>query len=184
MNQTLNRLHGIANAVGAALFTARGTPEHLHASVMQVVRALWPRKTVPALCDVGETSERGAKYYLAERRMISAICLARLIRSDDGLHFLIAVMGDAQPAWWRGLKAQARIADVRRTERELRKQLREATAYAEEAMAGIARAETALSIQDPDFAGEQFAPHHQPGGALHRAVADGIGQPKGRNVRR
>jgi len=64
-----------------------------------------------------------AQYWLAERYELSADHLAALLRSDDGLKFLEAIMGDARPIWWRRFRHQIRLATARadlvRVQREL-----------------------------------------------------------------
>lgn len=80
---------------------------------MAVARALWPSKADIELAARTDASPRMARYWLAERYDLSADHLAALLRSDDGLKFLEAIMGDARPKWWRRYKRQVGIANMR-----------------------------------------------------------------------
>jgi AraC-like DNA-binding protein len=63
------------------------------------------------------------RYWLSQRFALSADDLARLLRSDEGMTFLEAAMGDARPAWWADFKLQLERADINRRQRELRRQI-------------------------------------------------------------
>jgi hypothetical protein len=91
--------------------------------LISTVKKLWPRKTVPELRTRTGYSERMCKYLLRRRYALSGDALADLLRSDDGLAFLEAVMGDARPAWWKDFKRHVRLAETNRRLNEMRREL-------------------------------------------------------------
>lgn len=58
-------------------------------------------------------TDRTARNWLSLKREISADALAALLRTEDGLQILEAVMGDARPAWWRRVKRASQLATLR-----------------------------------------------------------------------
>src|SRR5262245_2214534 len=87
--------------------SGKGLP--LIGSLMAVARALWPSKADMELAARADASPRMARYWLAERYDLSAEHLAALLRSDEGLQFLEAIMDGAKPAWWRRFRHQVRL---------------------------------------------------------------------------
>lgn len=65
------------------------------------------------------------KYWLSEKYDISADALADLLRSDDGLKFLEALIGDARPVWWRAFKKRVNTEILSQQFRDLERQLAE-----------------------------------------------------------
>lgn len=102
-----------SNLVGAQTFTRSHTSLHLTERLMRVAHRLWEHKPAANLIARAGVSERQAKYLLARKRGISAEALAALLRSEDGLEFLEAVMGDARPYWWKAFKRKQRRAALR-----------------------------------------------------------------------
>lgn len=90
---------------------------------MQKARSLWPTKTASQLVANAGVSERAAKYWLSQKRGFSADALANLLRSDYGLEFLEAIIGDAKPVWWKQFRRQVRAGNLKRELRELQQQL-------------------------------------------------------------
>jgi len=132
--------------------------------VMLAARSLWPRKTAAELAELTGASLRTAERWLAGERTLSTDALAALIRSERGLDFLVALMADAEPVWWRRVKAYFAAIDAQRLQRAARRRLREAIDADTALSAAIGRAD-ALLVQDEEFYREQ-------GDAL-RAVARG-----------
>jgi hypothetical protein len=118
--------------------------------VMHVARSLWPRKTAAELAEITGVSLRTAERWLAGERALSTAALAALIRSEHGLDFLVAVMADAEPAWWRRVNAYFAAIDAQRLQRAARRKLREAI-DADTALSDDIRRADALLVQDEDF---------------------------------
>jgi hypothetical protein len=93
----------------------------LIAQVIAAAQALWPRKTAAELALRSGASVRTCERWIGERCGLSAEALAELLRSEDGLKFLEAVMGDARPKWWRMFRRQIERGQIRRDLDHLRK---------------------------------------------------------------
>lgn len=65
------------------------------------------------LAAITGAADRTARDWLALRANYSADALAALLRTEDGLQILEAVMGDARPAWWRKIKRASQLATLR-----------------------------------------------------------------------
>lgn len=81
------------------------------------------------------------------QRDFTAHELALLLRSEDGFQFIAALMADADPQWWRGVRKANALGAMRRQQ----KQLQEAISELEQVDGALARAEAALSVSDEDF---------------------------------
>lgn len=112
--------------------------------------------------------ERTAKHRLAVTRVYTIGELQTLLRSEDGLDFLVAVMGDAQPSWWRWITKVMTLAAVRRRQAEdaqeilkletsgdvevgARRRIKGALNADKRISAAVARAETTLGLSRPDM---------------------------------
>lgn len=141
-------------------------------AVMRAAQGLWGLKAITILQEITGRSERTVRYWRARRRNLSSDELATLIRSEDGLTFLSAVMADSEPRWWMAFKQQVAIKDARRYERAARRKLQEAIDADADLTAAIERAD-ALLVSDPDF----YRPNADAQRAIarvpHRAVAAG-----------
>lgn len=88
----------------------------------QFLRAVWPVDTAKKASRITGKSLRMVKYQLAgsdpKYRDIVAI-----IRSEYGYAFLQHVMGNADPAWWRGVQKAKSIGAIRRDVAEQNKRL-------------------------------------------------------------
>lgn len=126
-----------------------------HASaIIQCLRAAFPVKTWGVVARLFGLSERGAKARLAGDRTFTAEELAILLRTEQGLTFLTALMEGATPQWWLRLQKQLAVADAKYHRRAAERRLQEAVYELE---ARIDRAETALCVQDEEFGRAQFA---------------------------
>jgi hypothetical protein len=159
------------------------------AAVMRAARGLWPSKTAAALAELTGTSPRAAEYWLAGNTKPGSEQIARLLRSADGFAFLCALMAGAEPPWWRMFVRVMTIVGVRRRQEADRRLLAGLeTGFAErksriarelqgaldaeaDNRAALARAEAALAVSDPDFAGPLGAALSAMGGLPARAVA-------------
>jgi hypothetical protein len=60
---------------------------------------------------------------LAGTRSLGSEFQQRLLQSDVGREILIALMGDAKPAWWVSLQRQMTLSDLRRSLAEQKRQI-------------------------------------------------------------
>ncbi len=132
------------NRGGAVTCTQETQIGYLNDALAQVFRKLAPVKTWAAVASVLGLTERVAKHRLSGTRDFTADELAALLRSEDGLSFLSAVMADSQPRWWLIFKNKMRAADIKRQQASMRREL-------EEAVNEASALETALMVSDSDF---------------------------------
>src|SRR5205823_5705458 len=126
----------------------------------RVARGLWARNTAPELALRAHATIRTAERWLAGRNELSARAIAGLLRSEEGLDFLAALMGEARPRWWRLSLAMLAVGDVRARQAADLKTLRKLRAAIDADRTitdAIARAEAALCLQDAEFYGARFA---------------------------
>lgn len=136
-------------------------------TISDLIRAKYPVKTWSFVAGMFGLQERTAKHRLAVTRVYTVGELRTLLRSEDGLDFLIAVMGDAQPTWWRWITKVMTLASVRRRQHEdaqeilklettgdvevgARRRIKGALNADKRISAAVARAETTLGISRPD----------------------------------
>jgi hypothetical protein len=99
------------------------TPRSVDANaiIADCARAVFGRKTWAQVARILGLSERSAKSRLAREREFTADEIAALLKSEQGIHFLVALVGDARPSWWTALLrmgllggvAKRRAADLR-----------------------------------------------------------------------
>jgi hypothetical protein len=102
-----------------------GTEEHfgrdrrelrLMKEIMRAARSLWPQKTAAELAFRTNVSQRTAENWLSLSTGISGPALSALIASEEGLHFieaLIVAQGKGKPAYWRTFKRKQKRAQLR-----------------------------------------------------------------------
>ena len=112
-----------ANSRGESPCRKNEAPLQTNSIVMRVARSLWPSKAIIRIAEITGASERMCQYWLANRYSLSANDVAAFLRSDDGLQFLEAIMGEAKPVWWKRMKRSAERAALRRSQRELQRQI-------------------------------------------------------------
>lgn len=160
-----------ASLASAILPNGRGagtcTESAASCTLTQAARSLYPSKTWAFLCDVLGIQERTAKHRLSGSRPYTVAELTILLQSEDGIDFLVAIMGDAQPRWWRWMQKVMTLAKVRRRQAEdqqeilkletssdvevgARRRIKGALNADRNLSAAIARAETAVGFQRPD----------------------------------
>lgn len=183
---------GSANQVGGGSCT----PDRVSCIIAGVGRALYPSKTWAFFADMLGIQERAAKYRMAGSRAFTVDELQVLLQSEDGIDFLVALMGDAQPRWWRWMQKVMTLAAVRRRQAEdqqeilrletspdvevgARRRIKGALNADRNLSAAIARAETAVGFQRPDRARATNDGLRQGAGVPHRPVAAAGGR-KGR----
>lgn len=145
----------------------------INSVLTEVLKIKEPRKTWAFLCDLLyrtsriEMTERVAKHRLAGSRDYTGEEIRALLRSEDGLDFLVAVMGDSSPTWWRWMTKVMTLAAVRRRQHEdaqeilkletandvdvgARRRIKGALNADKRISAAVARAETTLGLSRPD----------------------------------
>ncbi|MCP1731298.1 hypothetical protein [Bradyrhizobium elkanii] len=90
---------------------------------MQVFRGLFPHQTAAELAIRTGAEIRHCERCLAGDRDLGSAFQAKLLQSDVGDKILDAIMGEARPAWWVGLKKQLELSKLVKAEAELRKQI-------------------------------------------------------------
>lgn len=91
--------------------------------VMRVAQRLWPLKTDMALAEKTGTSDRMCRYWLQQRYSLSAGDLVSLLRSEEGLQFLRAIMAGARPVWWRRFERSTRLSALRAAQEQQRREI-------------------------------------------------------------
>jgi hypothetical protein len=123
MRNHANAAAGMANGRGANDCKFAATPLHPIDAVMHTARILWPVKTSVNLSIKSGASERACAYWLARKHDMTSEALAALLRSEEGLNFLEAIMGNARPLWWKAFKRRLRRAKLRSDIQELQREL-------------------------------------------------------------
>jgi hypothetical protein len=111
-----------ANSQGARSCTKSGTSVHHILPLALWARSVWPLKPVANLRALTGRSIRTTKYQLGGRDPSYADVVA-LLRSEHGFSFLQHLMGDATPAWWRGLSRVRSLASLRKQIAEQQRRL-------------------------------------------------------------
>lgn len=99
-----------------------GAPSVTRGFLSSLLR-LWPSKPDIELSARIGLSDRTCREILAGRAKLSLEALAALLRTDDGLSVLEALMGDARPKWWRKFRRSVELADLRLQQEDTRKRL-------------------------------------------------------------
>jgi len=116
--------------------------------IVDCARTVFHGKTWAHLSAILGLSERAAKSRLCREREFTADEIASLLRSEQGIRFLVALMADARPAWWTALLRMGMLGGIaRRRAADLRLLRRVANADRD----SIASIPAALRIQDPEF---------------------------------
>lgn len=197
MLRTMPAAPNIANSRGAETgtdFSVLGIGSNVNAAITALLRIKEPRKTWGFLCNVLfrtariEMTERVAKHRLAGTRDYTVEELQALLHSEDGLDFLMAVMGEAQPAWWRWINKVMTLAAVRRRQAEdaqeilkletsgdvdvgARRRIKGALNAEKRISSAVARAETSLGLSRPNLDRVGGAVGGRGAGISDRAVA-------------
>jgi hypothetical protein len=142
--------------------------------LMRCAQSLFTSKVAPEIAAIAGVSVRAAERWIAGEREISTDALARLLRSEHGLQFLVAIMGEARPKWWTWFLRIGVVSRVLRRRQADMKLLREAMDADRDVTAAIARAD-ALLIQDEDFHRPFADALRSVAGVPDRAVASAAG---------
>jgi hypothetical protein len=164
------------------------TVSELQASITNIIRRKNPYKTWAFVADLFGLKERSAKHRLANSRVYTIEELQVLLQSEDGLDYLAALMGAAEPKWWWWAKQVMAVAAIKRRRAEdeqeilkletsapaevgARRRIKGALDANRSLKASIDRAETALGFRRPDVDSADADAVRGKAGASHRAVA-------------
>lgn len=145
--------------------------------ILECLKEISPKKPWALLMKTLGLTPRTAKHRTDGDRKFSTDELALLLQSEDGFEFLVAVMADARPTWWRVCRPLMEVAETQKMQAAARRRLRRVIEGAVDAdreiSATIQRAEAALCVQDEDFYRPQFDGARASSRTLDRAVAQG-----------
>jgi hypothetical protein len=158
----------LANSVGAVSGIENAETGSVSFALAEMARAISPRKTWGYLVSLMHVHERVAKHRLNGTRRFTDEDIALLLRSERGIDYLVAIMGDAEPAWWQRFKKHVAVAEAARMQRAARRKLQEAIDADADLSAAITRAAV---LQDEDFHRPQVDALRASGGLQNRAVA-------------
>lgn len=136
-----------AKKSGGALCAQNAESVQLTTAISEKVKAVFD-KPYRALVDILNISERDAHYRLASARKYTATDIARLLRSDDGIQFLVVLMESARPRWWKAVLKMGVLGSIeqrRQAELNLMRRVFDADDSA------TSEFSTAFRAQDPDF---------------------------------
>jgi hypothetical protein len=158
----------LANSVGAGTGIRNAEVGSISSVMIECAKGISPRKTWSYLVNALGVSERVAKHRLARSREFTVEELALMLRSERGIDYLVAIMGDAEPAWWSRFKKHVAVAEAARMQRAARRKLQEAIDADADLSAAITRAAV---LQDEDFHRPQVDALRASGGLQNRSVA-------------
>jgi hypothetical protein len=92
--------------------------------------------------------ERDAKYRLAADRKFTAVELQTLLQTEDGIQFLVTIMADARPKWWRAVQRMSLMGNVVRRREADAQMLRR---FADADQIATQTIPAALRVLDADF---------------------------------
>lgn len=151
-----------ANSGGAETYTRNAPYGYASDALARVCRAIYPLKTWAFITEHLRLCERSAKHRLAGSRPFTADELAALLRSEDGLAFLSALMAESEPKWWVLVKSHIRHTTFKQRQAQARRELEALIHESNRLQAG----ETALLLSDEEF----YRPHLDPARAAHSPV--------------
>jgi hypothetical protein len=158
----------LANFGGAGTGIESAGLGNIHRALVECAKGISPRKTWAYLASLIGASERVAKHRMAGSREFSIDELARMLRSERGIDYLVTIMGNAEPQWWHAFKKQVAVSDSIRMQRAARRKLQEAIDADADLSAAITRAAV---LQDEDFHRPQVDALRASGGLQNRSVA-------------
>jgi hypothetical protein len=137
-----------ANGAGPGSCSTSTRSVDASAILADCCRTVFGRKTGAQVSALLGLSERAAKSRLACEREYTADEIRDLLQSEQGIHFLVALMGEARPAWWVSLLRMGMLGGIaRRRAADLRLLKRVADADRSSPI------KAAQMVQDEDFFG-------------------------------
>jgi hypothetical protein len=103
-----------ANLPSAKPCPSKGTPVHHILPFERWARQVWRQDRAKSLSAIIRRSLRTCKYRIKGTRKPDYDDIAALLRSEYGFSFLEHLMGEASPAWWRGIAKAQSLAATRK----------------------------------------------------------------------
>jgi hypothetical protein len=169
MTATSARTAEPATKRSGALCSNSAASVQLSASLPKAAEKIFA-KPYRALVDLLNVSERDAHYRLSNQRKFTALEVARLLQSEDGIQFLVVLMDKARPRWWKAVLKMGVLGSIeqrRQAELKLMRKVFDADG------SSASQFTTSFRAQDPDFFGAVLAGYDElsaPGG-VDSAVA-------------
>jgi hypothetical protein len=142
---------------GGNLCTENAASVQLSSALAEMARAVFD-KPYRALVDILHVSERDAHYRLSTKprsqRKFSAVDIANLLQSEEGIHFLVVLMDKKRPAWWKAVLKMGILGTVEERRRADAKLLSRVFHADADTAAGFS---AAFRAQDPVFYGAVLA---------------------------
>jgi hypothetical protein len=106
----------MSNLGGAETCTIRTktcTVSRLQAAISDLIYNQNPKKTWAFVSDLFDLKERAAKHRLSNNSSYTIEELQILFQGKNGAAYLKAMMADAEPAWWKGVRASIALSEAR-----------------------------------------------------------------------
>lgn len=158
----------LANAGGAVSDLRKANTGSVSFALAEMARAISPRKTWGYLVSLIHANESVAKHRLRGTRRFTDEDIALMLRSERGIDYLVAIMGDAEPAWWTTFKRYTVVDQAAKMQRAARRKLQEAINADADLSAAISRAAV---LQDQEFLGPHVDALSTMAGVPNSAVA-------------
>jgi hypothetical protein len=138
---------GNAKSESGRLCTENARAVHLNRSLALCAKSVFS-KPVQTLMDLFKIGERDAKYRLAADRKFTAVELQTLLQTEEGIQFLVTIMADARPKWWRAVQRLSLMGSVVRRREADAEMLRR---FADADQVAVQTIPAALRVLDADF---------------------------------
>lgn len=138
--------------------------------LVEAAKTLSPVKTWGYLADLLHKKAGTAKHRARGTRRLSDDDIAALLQSEQGIHFLVAIMADARPRWWRMFLKMGVLGGIERRREADLQLLRNVANVSDQTAAELP---AALLVQDADFYGPVFEALDAVARGPHRAVDKG-----------
>lgn len=145
-----------ANKQAEEVFGKSRSKIRISGPIIARAREFWSVKTAAHLAEITGFSQRACEAWLDGSAKIPSDALAALIRSEHGLQFVVAIMGDWRPAWWAWFLRLGVVGGAMRRRAADRRLIEKAMEADDGLAATMARATDALCVQDENF-GRVFA---------------------------
>lgn len=149
MSKASSTTGDFANFLTGGLCDDSAASVHLTRRLSEKARAIFD-KPYRALVDILRISERDAHYRLSGRRKYTAIEIARLLQSEQGIQFLVVLMDRQRPRWWKAVLRMGVLGSIEQRRQNDIKLMRRVFDADQTTTSNFS---AALRVQDPDFYG-------------------------------